>query len=234
MLYEARKTSEMTVLQSQLAKKSNPLVDIILRPMLNGHTKATRPEDLVYSVFGIASDADACGIEIDYRKHYTTVYAEVVLLLLKTHGAHGLALSGQLDTGNNPASCRLPSWVPDLRLASAATLHPYPLFGSPTIKLFSASGHSLFEYSADEQCEILSLRTINVDSIIEVSNTFDLSDLDSDDRLAVLSVQQAWLKTFARFLSASLWRYTDCYDYPARKEMPWKIPIVDWYWDQAT
>ncbi|KAL9580158.1 MAG: hypothetical protein Q9212_004661 [Teloschistes hypoglaucus] len=231
MLHRAKNTAEMTVNESRRPIKSTCLTNIIRHMMWNGQTKATRPEDLVYSVLGIVSDGDACGIEIDYSKHYTTVYAKVALLFLKTLGAYGLALSGQLGRGGDDDGFWLPSWIPDLRLDSAHTFHHWPSAYSSTSRMFSATMHSLFEYSVDEKCEVLSVHTLHVDSVVEVSTIFDFADLDSDDRVAESSAKQTWLKTFAHFLQASLERYPQRYDHPAREEMLWRIPVADWHWD---
>lgn len=232
LLGRAKNTAVTTVNESRHPLKSICLTNFILHMMMNGQTKATRPEDLVYSVLGIVSDGDACGIEIDYSKHYASVYAEVALLFLKDLGAYGLVLSGQLDRGSDDDGFRLPSWVPDLRLKYAPTIYWHSSISSIS-SLFSATGHSLFEYSVDEKCEVLSVYTHNVDSVVEVSTIFDYVGLGSDDLLAKLSAKQTWLKTFAFFLKASLERYPKRYDHPAREDMPWRIPIADWHFDRV-
>ncbi|KAI4254522.1 MAG: hypothetical protein LQ352_003056 [Teloschistes flavicans] len=185
-----------------------------------GQTKATRPEDLVYSVLGIASDSETCGIEIDYSKHYTTVYAEMALLFLKSLGAHALAFSGQLDRGSDPDGCRLPSWVPDLRLKGG--FYRYFKLDNPKPRLFSAAGQSSFTYHVDEKFKVLSVRTLKVDSVVEVGKVVNLMvSVDSifDIHSSLFSAQQTWLKDFAHFLDVAFERYR------------WSNHDLGWYLD---
>ena len=235
LLHKAKKSLGMTVDQSLHPPKSKPLIDLLQGILLNGRTKATKPEDLVYSMMGIASDGDRCGIDIDYDKDYTEIFREAALLFLNTLGARALAWSGQLERNRDPHGCRLPSWVPDLRLEAAHVIHPYIPAGQPTPpkpKLFSAAGDREFEYAVEKKCGVLSLRTFYVDSVVEVSKCFAPMGQDLNSSWMILPHIRDWLRDFGRFFDASTNRNPSRYDYSTRQEMHWRVPITDTYWDE--
>ena len=222
---------EMTISQSLKLPKTKSLITLINDLLIRGQTRATQPEDLVYSLMGLASDGDTCGIEIEYDKHYTKVFREVAILLLKTLGPQTLAWSGQQKRDTNADGCRLPSWVPDLRLNA-----PNRIFSNilPVPKLFSASGSRNFEYTVGENSKILSVRTSYVDRVIEASRSFQGPAWDLDSAFDVLSQEQARLKDFGRVLDVAADRHPSRYDYSTRQEMRWRMPIADRYSDAHT
>ncbi|KAI4255033.1 MAG: hypothetical protein L6R42_006946 [Xanthoria sp. 1 TBL-2021] len=231
LLSKATNTLTMTVTQSLDQPRTKPLINLIAHMLTSGKTRATQPEDLVHSMMDIASDGVTCGIEVDYAKHYTEVFRETALLVLKTLGARGLAWSGQRGRNSDPDGCRLPSWVPDLRLGAAITIHQFFQAGHPLPRLFSAAGNSRFEYTGDGESEILSIRTSYIDRVVEVSKSFAALAQELDSAGGCLLQSQAWLKDFGVFLDDAADRHPTRYDYSTRQEMHWRMPIADSYFD---
>lgn len=219
---------EMTTVRSMVPPRTKPLTKLINELLIRGHTRATQPEDLVYSLMGLSSDGDTCGIEIEYGKHYTEVFREAALLLLQTLGAQTLAWSAQPKRDSDADGCRLPSWVPDLRLKTPTRIFSHLL---PLPKLFSAAGNRTFEYTVGRKSKILSVRTSYVDRVIEVSRSFEWPDWEPDSAFDVLLQKQARLTDFGRFLDVAADRHPSRYDDFTRQEMRWRMPIADRYVD---
>lgn len=232
LLSQATATLMMTVTQSLVQPRTKPLIDLIADMLKSGQTRATQPEDLVYSMMGIASDGVTCGIEVDYAKHYTEVFRETALLVLKTLGARALAWSGQRGRNSDPDGCWLPSWVPDLRLRAAITIHQFFQAVHPLPRLFSAAGNSRFEYTGDGKSEILSIRISYIDRVVEVSKSFTALTQELDSARGFSLVFQAWLKDFGLFLDDAADRHPTRYDDSTRQEMHWRMPIADRYFDE--
>ena len=231
MLYAARDTLQMTV-SYNLRSRTYPLIEIIELMLRCGKTRATKPEDLLYSMMGIASDRDTCGIRVDYGKHYTNVFKEAALLLLKAIGAPALAWSGQQQRNLDSDGCRLPSWVPDLRLSFGFMLHE-PIIGHRDRvlpKLFAATKDLAFEYTIGKTDETLAIRTSYVDRIIEVK-FFDFTAANFTKRASNPLHYQTWTTRFGRFLDITAHRFPARYDNTTREEMQWRIPIADRYFD---
>ncbi len=233
-LGQAMKMLTMTVNQSFRRPGTQTLIQVIAKMLVSGYMRATKPEDLVHSMMGISSDGGTCGIEVDYGKHYTEVFREMALLLLKTLGARALAWSGQRRRKSDPSGCRLPSWVPDLRLDAAKVIHEDIGSINPLLapKLFSAAGNCRFEFTADSKSEILSIRTSYVDRTLGLGKPFGIfrgHDATSD----FLLQSQAWLKYFGGFFDAAAERHPKRYDYTTRQEMYWRMPIADRYFDEG-
>ena len=229
MLQKANERLKMTAIQSVDLPRTKPLITLINDLLTSGQTRATQPEDLVYSLMGLGSDGDTCGIEIDYDKHYTEVFREVALLLLKTLGAQTLAWSGQLKRDSNIDGCRLPSWVPDLRLQAPNIIFFH--FNVPLPKLFSAAGNRTFEYTVGRKSKVLSVRTTYVGRVIEAGRSFEGRASIPDPTCNVLTREQARLTHFGRFLDVAAVRHPSRYDYSTRQEMRWRMPIADRYLD---
>ena len=234
-LQQAKDMMAMTVSQKLYQPRTKSLVELIAKLLASGQMRATKPEDLVYSMLGISSDGDTCGIEVDYKKHYTEVFGEMALLLLKTLGARALAWSGQLERKSHPDCCRLPSWVPDLRLGDAIVIHRDIRSSNPLLvpKLFSAAGSCRFEFTADSKSEFLSIRTSYIDRVVELSKTFDfhVNFGGSVDTLPKYQACQAWFEDFGSFVDVAAERYPTRYDYSTRQEMHWRMPMADRYYD---
>lgn len=235
---QAKDSLRVIVDQSCNPPWTKPLIDLIRDILSHGKTKATQPEDLVYSVIGIASDAATCGIEVDYDKHYSEVFREAALLHLKTLGAQALAWSCQEgrnrhpDSCRLPVNCRLPSWVPDLALRTRGSLIGISQADRDLPKIFSAAGKSMFEYNVDGKSDILCVRTSYTDRVIEVSKLFEISMQVYEPGWNFPQQHQAWLKDYERFLDAVADRNPTRYDLSTRQDMRWRIPIADYYVDE--
>ncbi|KAL8978794.1 MAG: hypothetical protein Q9205_005715 [Flavoplaca limonia] len=226
-------TLHMTVYQSLIPPRTYPLIELIKNMLICGKTRATLPEDLIYSNMGIASDKDTCGIAVDYKKHYTDIFTDAALQFLKTLGAQALAWSCQRTKIND--SPLLPSWVPNLRLQfSFMVIHPMlPHHSDLSSKLFSAAGNSNFEYTVDGSRENLSIRTSYVDRVVKVEPFYCLTEhLVSAGSITPHS--QAWLADYGRFFDFAVDRVPTRYDDSIRQEMYWRIPIADHYLDLDT
>ena len=232
-LRQARDMMTMTVEQSVHQPRTYSLVELIAKMLDSGQMRATKPEDLVYSMMGISSDRDTCGIEVDYKKHYTEVFGEMALLLLKTLGARALAWSGQRRKKSDPDGCGLPSWVPDLSLDAARLIHQDIGSGNPLLvpKLFSAAGECRFEFTVIGKSEILSIRTSYVDRILELSKLLDFCFQGICDASVVLPQHQTLLKDWGCFVDSAADRHPSRYDYSTRQEMHWRMPTADRYDD---
>ncbi|KAK3368039.1 heterokaryon incompatibility protein-domain-containing protein [Podospora didyma] len=68
----------------------------------------SRPEDKIYALFGLATDADAYGVP-DYSKDAATVYVDFARTIIT--GSGGLRLLLVAGLGSNALA--IPSWVPD-------------------------------------------------------------------------------------------------------------------------
>ena len=219
----------MTVVQSFRLPRTKTLIELIANMLHSGQMRATKPEDLVYSMMGISSDGDTCGIEVNYKKNYTEVFREMALLLLKTLGARALAWSGQRRRKSDPSGCRLPSWVPDLRLRAATLIHRDIVSMNPLLapKLFSAAGKCRFEFTAFSKSDILSIRTFQVERVVRVSGCFGNIPFDGEP----LPQIKARLEDFRIFVETAAERYPSRYDYTTRQEMHWSMPIADRLYD---
>ena len=215
------------VAQDLYQPRTKSLIELIAWMLGSGQMKATKPEDLVYSMMGISSDGDTCGIEIDYGKHFTEVFGEVALLLLKTLGARALAWSGQRRRKSDPSGCRLSSWVPDLRLPAGTLIHRDIGSANPLLvpKLFSAAGSCRFEFTADSKSEILYIRTSYVDTVVELGKP------NNTNFYLLPHTLVAWSEDFESFVNAAAERHPTRYDYTTRQEMHWRMPIADCYDD---
>ncbi|KAL8883138.1 MAG: hypothetical protein Q9192_007423, partial [Flavoplaca navasiana] len=226
LLSQIRDNLQMTVYQSSKPPKTYPLIELIENMLLCGMTRATQPEDLIYSTMGIASDKDTCGIEVDYKKHYTETFTDAALHFLKTLGAQALAWSCQRTEIND--SPRLPSWVPDLRLhigfmvIQSFSAHRF----DPSSKLFSAAGNRNFEYIVGENREKFSIRTFYVDRVIEVKPFNFMAEHLVSAGSATLQYQ-AWLADYGNFFDFATNRIPTRYEDPIRQEIHWRIPIAD-------
>ncbi|KAL8977518.1 MAG: hypothetical protein Q9205_006694 [Flavoplaca limonia] len=223
-------TLQMIVSQSLKPPRTRPLIELIRLMLMCGKTRATQPEDLIYSVMGIASDRDTCGIQVDYKKHYTEIFTAAALQFLKTLGAQALAWSCQRTKINDPP--RLPSWVTDLRLQfdfmviEAMSLHRFDL----SSKQFSAAGNRNFEYTVDEKREKLSIRTFYVDRVVEVKSfRFTAEHLASGGSIPLQ--YQARLADYGEFFDFAADRVPTRYDDTIREEIHWRVPIADRYFD---
>ena len=231
-LRQAKDMMTMTVSQKLYQPRTNSLIEVIAWMLYSGEMRVIKLEDLVYSMMGISSDGDTCGIEVDYEKHYTEVFGEMALLLLKTLGARALAWTGQRSRKSDPSDCRLPSWVPDLRLDAARVLYRDIGFGNPLLvpKLFSAAGNCRFEFTVVGKSEILSIRTFYVDRILGMSKPFG-TFCNFDGTYNDLPQYQAWFEDFGSFVDVAAERYPSRYDYTTRQETHWRMPIADRYDD---
>ncbi|KAL8883267.1 MAG: hypothetical protein Q9192_007300 [Flavoplaca navasiana] len=230
LLASIQSTLHMTVYQSLKPPRTYPLIKLIENMLVFGKTRATQAEDLIYSTMGIASDKDTCGIEVDYKKHYTAIFTDAALQFLKTLGAQALAWSCQGARTND--SPRLPSWVPDLRLQFGfmvmKPISPHrPDFWS---NQFSAAGNRNFEYIVDEKRKNLSIRTFYVDKVVEVK-PFDFMAEHLVSAGSATLHYQAWLADYRKIFDFAADRVPTRYKDPVRQEMHWRIPIADRYFD---
>ena len=224
-------TLHVTVNQSWNPPRTYPLIELIENMLMYGMTRATQPEDLIYSTMGIASDKDTCGIRVDYKKHYTEIFTDAALEFLKTLGAQALAWSCQRTKIND--SPRLPSWVPDFRLQlgfmviESILAHRFDL----SSKQFSAAGKRNFAYIVDEKREKLSIQTFYVGKVVEVKSFHFMAEHLASAGSVTLQYQ-AWLADYGKFFDFAADRVPTRYDDSIREEMHWRIPIADRYFDR--
>ncbi|RYP13678.1 hypothetical protein DL767_010630 [Monosporascus sp. MG133] len=70
--------------------------------------QATRPEDQIYALLGLAADADALGIVPDYTREVRDVYVDTARAILESSEDLDIIYYSQF-----PKRIELPSWVPD-------------------------------------------------------------------------------------------------------------------------
>ncbi|KAL8991089.1 MAG: hypothetical protein Q9169_007951, partial [Polycauliona sp. 2 TL-2023] len=226
LIIQARNTLQLTVTQTLYSPRTRTLMNIMEGMLIAGRAKATQPEDLIYSMMGIASDGDTCGIQVDYGKHYTEVYRDTAMYLLKIIGALALSWSCQTETNKDADACHLPSWVPGFRLrlgfkiTETSNAHRPPELP----KLFSATGNRTFEYTVDEMRDTLLIRTFFFDKVAETKYLGDNGDT------ARLSLSTR-LTEFHKFLDAAADRHPSRYGISTWEELRWRLPIADRYFD---
>ena len=110
----------------------------LLRMILTHHWQATDPRDYVYALGGLASDFEAFGITIDYRKGAAELYAEVTVALLKAGYGNAFLL-------HNGTKLGLPSWVLDFSktLNGIFVNTPFTAAGKTELSIQSASATAL-------------------------------------------------------------------------------------------
>ncbi|KAL8991679.1 MAG: hypothetical protein Q9169_007753 [Polycauliona sp. 2 TL-2023] len=221
-LSEAIRTLSITVLPTTKPSRTKSLIDLIHDMQLMGKTEATQPQDLIYSMLGIASDGDTCGIAIDYGKHYTEVFKDMTMYLMNTTGAHGLAWSGQDRSNTDTDGFILPSWVPDFRLQLGFMIN------RPKLRLFSATGESNFEYTVDGMRNTIFIRTFYVDKFIEARH---LGSFSQDGNTRDDTPWDTRVPELASFLDAAADRSPTRYDKSAWEEMHWRLPLTDRFYD---
>ena len=210
----------------------------------HGTREATKPQDLLYSLLGMASDGQTCGFDIDYRRDYDQVFAQGAVVLLKSAGADTLAwrsFQRRMDRTNpfipswvseyvaSEVDSRLPSWVPDFRVKR----RPAKLLGSRH-SLFQASGNHIFTFSVDDKLKTLSLNGAFVD---EIAKTYDIDQaaleyvakLQGSPRKGTSFTSQ-WLQAFKAIVQASATihpQFTERYSEQDIQEIIWRVPVGD-------
>ena len=114
--------------------------------------------DLVYSLLGITTGGT--GIEPDYYKEFTEVFAEAMLSMIRADGN----LAALEDVEVKPRGPGVPSWMPDWRKV------PRNIRGMQGLKshVFSCAGTTKPTLSISPNSLLLKIRGFLIDSIVEL------------------------------------------------------------------
>ncbi|KXX75458.1 Heterokaryon incompatibility protein 6, OR allele [Madurella mycetomatis] len=199
-------------------------------------TKTTQYRDRIYSLLGLAVDAEDLGITPDY-------------IAAGNEGTARILTDAARKMITNPASGRidilccsqfpklpgladhLPSWVPDWRGNLQRSFYKVNEVTSPHI--FAACGNTALQPVPSYDPRVLGLRGFVVDTIEAVSPDEPLAlsgDFDADIILKYL----AQINLFADIAMA---KSTSAAAYPSRERMAearWRVPIADLYWTRKT
>lgn len=92
---------------------------------LHRYRGCSRPEDKVYALIGLASDAGSYGVA-DYTKSCKEVYTEFAVAVIQNTSSLSIIKKAGLGLSAEGQDLALPSWVPNWTVTS---LFPEPLFG---------------------------------------------------------------------------------------------------------
>ncbi|KAI6753844.1 hypothetical protein HG530_013020 [Fusarium avenaceum] len=224
-------TTRLFACRSRHQKHADDELHVLLRRLFVDHdTRATEHRDRVFSLLGLAVDAQKLGI----RPDYSSIEGSTERILTQTARAM-IEKAGRVDTlcysqfPKLPEMAKLPSWVPDWR----SNLRPsfYTINERSDDHLFAASGQgSVVEtvQSLKDDASILGLRGYTVDTIEKVADGDAWLDL-SWDHVRYLGFfaqvdmlwQESMTKDFKIFGDSTESR---------KEEARWRVPIGDIYW----
>lgn len=195
------------------------------------------PEDRIYGLLGIASDAEQLNIQIDYKSGFQQVYTNLARTLAQNGNLEVLLLcraAYSLDVPYYKATRddELPSWAPDWTKPMSK-----PWGGTLEDGLFHASGKASTLDQSNEQFtltknqsdehhlppRVLTIRTRFVDTLKDVGSTWNPRLKGAFDHNAAGQL----LTEIEAFLELPGSRYTP----EQSKEAAWRIPIADQEFD---
>lgn len=171
---------------------------------------ATDDRDRVYGLLGVANDAAAQNVVVDYALSPGGVYLETAKVLLK-HGHSEILSLCRKRTGCED----LPSWAPDW---SAPNRKPWSTWKDD--RMFNACGDTIVSTSmmVSTQLKELRIHGIFVDVIKEVGQTWSLEIDDPFDYQAA----RKFLVDIEDYL-----RQSNMYDLRQKEEAKWRLPVGD-------
>lgn len=208
----------------------------LLRKMyVNRNTQATEHRDRIYSLLGLAVDADVLGIIPDYTNPGNDGTARIL-----TDAARAMitnSTSGRIDIlcysqfPKTPALAdHLPTWVSDWRANLRKSFYEVNEFVDT--HYFAACGSRLtLEPVPSTRPDVLGLRGWLVDTVEMVSpgGPWDNFDWNPSGVLGYLSQLDA---LFGIAMAKQTTGSRSAYASPTRRaEARWRVPIADVYWD---
>lgn len=208
--------------QTQTGNKGESLYDLLKRHHTDSteatKLKATDPRDMIYGLFGLASDFEELDIQADYKESCTEVYTDVARKLIKHGHVDLLAMSQDPKTLTSADGIHLPSWVPDWTGTILKPCGEVSELSTP----FSASGTSRVAVVETHQFGtapgMVGLEGVRVDQVELVSTVLKLS---SGGILV-------FLEEVGKFCQESARKHNNIYRQSQRQtEAIWRVPIGD-------
>ena len=195
------------------------LFELLRKIFVGRHARASLPVDRVFSLVGLAADADDLGVCIDYNRTAVHVLTDVAEQLIR-RGT--LAVLSYVQFPRDVSD--LPSWVPDWRPNLRPSFYPYPLAGLEHEHYFAPSGNlpSVFLPGLNEA--VLGLGGYAVD-VVE-----DLGSIWTDDNSGAVDPlrHQSHLAQIRFLCRLSALKNNPIYKSRKRRdEAEWRIPIAD-------
>lgn len=181
--------------------------------------RATDPQDMIFGLLNISSDASALGLVAGHSLTTKEVYSHVTKMLLRA-GKLGILSLCKMDQ----STWGLPSWIPDFLLARTRSI-------PQVLECFSASGstQALSSFpnifttgTVDCRRKLLELSGLRMDVVCKTGRETQVSHCATHN-LKWVPYMRSWFKDFERFLykngiSAEFVRETGAV---------WRVPIAD-------
>lgn len=224
-------TTRLFACRSRHQKHGDDELHVLLRRLFVDHdTRATEHRDRVFSLLGLAVDAQKLGIQVDY----SSTEGNTGRILTQTARAM-IEKTGRVDTlcysqfPKLPELARLPSWVPDWRSKLCPSF--YTINERSDGHLFAASGQgSVVEtvQSREGDASILGLRGYIVDTIEKVADCDGWLDHSWDHARYLgffAQVDILWQESMKKNYNIFGDTTESC-----KEEARWRVPIGDIYW----
>ena len=195
------------------------LFELLLTTFVGRHARASLPVDRVFSLVGVAVDADRLGVRIDHSRTAVHVLTDVAQRLIKRGN---LAVLSYVQFPKDVNG--LPSWVPDWRPNLRPSFYLYPLAGFEHEHCFTPSGdrHPVFVPGLGEA--VLGLGGYAVD-VVE-----DYGSIWTDDSGGTFNPlrHQSQLAQIRFLCRLSALKNNPIYKSRQRRdEAEWRVPIAD-------
>lgn len=186
--------------------------------------KATNPRDHIYGLLGVANDAIAKRVKIDYQKNPVVLYTEIAEALITTYGLDILSycqanISQENSLQINSSSDVWPSWVPLWHMGASMAFHKSTSL-SPQRPSFNASRNVHITSQP---------RVVKKSSLMCTGILLDEIKTIQNQPLKIDAPRQ-WIDKLSELASKS-----DVYASPEEKaQAVWRTPCADQIVDQST
>lgn len=173
----------MAVLREELGNgETQTLADLLIHCQ---YFKATRPEDKVFALLGLAFPASLGPLKVDYRKTIQEIYIQTAQHLLAEEDV--IQLFHVAGIGNFRGVPNLPSWVPDWSTSPQS----HTLSFLPNVS-YRAAGHTHATICASADRLTTLVSGINVDYVDSMGSILEVQKSE-ENRPGGLSIQQRYL-----------------------------------------
>ena len=196
----------------------NTLLELLCKTFVSRNARATKPVDRVFSLVGIATDADRLGIHIDYKKTAVQVLTGFAKAIIEKGN---LAVLAYVQFPRDVAS--LPSWAPDWHSNLRPSFYPYPTSSLEHDHYFNPSGGRPPVITPGLPDAVLGLGGFVVDTVEDIG-----SILTDDGSHADPLRYQSYLTQIRFLCRLSAVKNQPIYASRQRRdEAEWRVPIAD-------